>query len=288
MIIIDYSGIAIAAMFSNKGGMIDSDENLIRHLILNSIRSHNVKYRDEYGQLYIACDNNSWRKKYFKEYKANRKKNRESDSTDWEKVFDIMNKVKEELHLYSPYHVIDIPECEADDIIGVLTQLTQEFGCSEKVMIISNDKDFIQLQRYGNVKQFSPNQNKMFKHPKPLDYLMEHILRGDGGDGVPNVLSVDDTFVDVEKKQKQLRQTKIDEWKKEWNNLPNIMSIDEYRNFQRNQRVIDLEYIPDDVKNLIINHVAGLKKKTNLKMLNYLVKNRCRQLIECINDFFVK
>jgi hypothetical protein len=287
MIVLDFNGIVMAALFSNNGEAIKTcDEGLIRHIILNSIRANNVKYRNTYGEMYLACDWGSWRKNYFKEYKASRKTSRESSDVDWTKVFEILNKIREELVEYSPYHVLHIEGCEADDIIAQLVMSTQEFGCSEKVMIVSNDMDFIQLHRYHNVKQFAPNKGKMITDSNPDNYLMEHILRGDTGDGVPNVLSDDDTFV-TDKRQTPLRKNVMDEWKDHFYELDKYMSDKHYRNFQRNRTVIDLSYIPDDIKNKIDEAIAMLPKKTNMKMLNYLIKNRCHMLIDCVNDFFV-
>lgn len=52
---------------------------------------------------------------------------------------------------------------EADDIINSLVEYTQEFGNYEKVMIISGDKDFAQLQKYSNVDQYSPITKSLLK-----------------------------------------------------------------------------------------------------------------------------
>ena len=140
MILLDFNQIALSNIFIQKL----NEENMIRHMILNSIRMYNKKYRDEYGQMVICCDGmNTWRREYFPEYKANRKKHRETDdSQDWNEVFRVLDLVRTEIKEYLPYKVLHMDGCEADDIIGALTLKTQEFGQDEPIMIISSDKDF--------------------------------------------------------------------------------------------------------------------------------------------------
>ena len=284
MILIDFNQIALSNIIIQKL----NEEDIIRHMILNSIRMYNKKYRDEYGQLVICCDGmNTWRRDYFPEYKANRKKSRDDSGQDWNEIFRILNAVREEIKQYLPYKVIHLEGCEADDIIGALTLETQEFGKDEPIMIVSSDKDFIQLQKFNNVKQFSPMQKKLVKDTdgNPRTYLFNHIMRGDTGDGVPNVLSSDDTFI-TEKSQTPLRQTRIDDWLEKSDNLRNCMDENTYRNYQRNKKLIDLTEIPEDIKLNIINTFIEQPIAPNMKVLNYLIKKRCNQLIEVVEEFY--
>ena len=284
MILIDFNQIALSNIIIQKL----NEEDIIRHMILNSIRMYNKKYRDEYGQLVICCDGmNTWRRDYFPQYKANRKKSRDDSGQDWNEIFRILNTVREEIKQYLPYKVIHLEGCEADDIIGALTLETQEFGKDEPIMIVSSDKDFIQLQKFNNVKQFSPMQKKLVKDTdgNPRTYLFNHIMRGDTGDGVPNVLSSDDTFI-TEKSQTPLRQTRIDDWLEKSDNLRNCMDENTYRNYQRNKKLIDLTEIPEDIKLNIINTFIEQPIAPNMKVLNYLIKKRCNQLIEVVEEFY--
>ena len=284
MILIDFNQIALSNIIIQKL----NEEDIIRHMILNSIRMYNKKYRDEYGQLVICCDGmNTWRRDYFPQYKANRKKSRDDSGQDWNEIFRILNTVREEIKQYLPYKVIHLEGCEADDIIGALTLKTQEFGQDEPIMIISSDKDFIQLQKFKNVKQFSPMQKKLVKDKdgNPRTYLFNHIMRGDAGDGIPNVLSADDTFIS-DKNQSPLRQTRIDDWLEKSDNLRECMDDNTYRNYQRNKRLIDLTEIPEDVVQNIINNFIEQPIAPRMKVLNYLIKKRCNQLIEVVEEFY--
>lgn len=288
MVIVDYSGIAIASVFSQlKSDKVE--ESFIRHLILNTLRMYNVKYRAKYGRMILACDGGSWRKDVYPEYKAGRRKNREESSLDWTEIFRILNKVQDEIAEYLPYNIIKIHGCEADDVIATLVTSTQEFGQYEPVMIISADKDFIQLQKYDNVQQFSPMTKKMVSDKNPAKYLFEHIVRGDGGDGVPNILSADDVFVSGTR-QTPVTVKKIETWYNAYKtgSLQSVMDSNTYRNYMRNCKVIDLDQIPEDIKRNIEHTYNTLPQKGNGKVLNYLISNRCNQLVSCAEEFFVK
>ena len=282
MILLDYSQIALSNIIVQKL----NDENMIRHMILNSIRMYNKKYRNEYGQMVRCVDGmNTWRKEYFPLYKAHRKKNRAESGQDWNEIFRILNLIREEISQNLPYKVIHLEGCEADDVIGTLAMQTQEFGQHEPVMIISSDKDFIQLHKYNNVKQYSPIQKKMVTDSNPRTYCFEHICRGDKGDGIPNVLSPDNAIMD-EIRQTPMTKKKIQYWAENSDNLKDVMTHDEYRNYQRNTTLIDLAKIPETIQENVINTFNGQKVPMKMKVLNYLIKKRCNLLIESVEEFY--
>ena len=275
----DFSGIAVATIAVNKV----NDEQMLRHMMLNSVRMYNKKFRDQYGQMIICCDGaNNWRRGYFPQYKANRRKSRDESGFDWAEAFRIMHKVKEEIKENFPYKVIHLEGCEADDIIGTMVEHTQEFGQYEEVMIVSSDKDFLQLQKYNNVRQWSHILKKEIKDPHPKLNLIDKILSGDTGDGIPNVLSGDDTFVNGE------RQTPLSKKKKEamMQDLSEAvgLSAEWYRNYQRNQKLIDLTRTPQKLKNEIINDF-WITVFNQGKALPYLINNNMKQLIGSVEEF---
>ena len=286
MIIIDYSAIAIAAIFSQDRPQ-DIEEGLIRHMILNRVRQYNLKFREKYGQTVIACDGGSWRKQAFAQYKAGRKKTRDASPLDWKEFFRLINLVRTELDENFPYPVVYVDNAEADDIIAVLSKSTQEFGQNEPVVIISADKDFLQLHRYSNVKQFSPMKRDFITINDPLFYRFEHICKGDSSDGVPNVLSPDNTFTEG-LRQRPMRAKKILEWYESKDNLESVMDTETLRNFHRNRAVIDLDYIPTEIVDSIHKATAEQVSKPKKDVLNYLITNRCAMLVEAAQDFQTK
>lgn len=282
MIILDFNGIAISGVITQK---LEVNEDLIRHMILNSIRMYNKKFRDEYGQMVIACDNSTWRRDYFPNYKFKRRESREQSTMDWTEVFRIINSVREDLKEHFPYKVVSVAKAEADDIIGTLVLETQEFGKNESVMIVSADKDFVQLHKFNNVRQYSPMLKKFMVEKNPRTFLMEHIFKGDSGDGVPNILSPDNTFVDSIR-QSPVTKKKMDAWLEGIDNLESVMDADTYRNYVRNKKLIDLTETPDVVKQEIINNYESQSLTHKSRVLNYLIKKRCKMLIECVGDFY--
>jgi len=279
MIIIDYAAVAVSTILAQG---IDKNEDLSRHSILNAIRSHRNRFFAEYGELVICLEGrDNWRKKYFPNYKYKRAGVQEESSVDWNQLYVNMDKISDEISQNFPYKVVRVNECEADDIIAQLVETTQEFGNCEPVMIVSGDKDFAQLQRYPNVKQYSPVLKKYIKEKKPKQYLIEHILRGDRGDGVPNVLSPDNTFVD-DIRQRALTQKVLDKLIKD----PKSQGEDVYRNYIRNLTLIDLDKTPESIKEKILNTYNDIDPSKNKgKILNYLIKHRCKNLLESAGDF---
>ncbi len=280
MIIFDFNHIAIANLMEQIGSSrTPVEENLVRHMVLNSIRNNVKKFR-EYGEVIIACDNRHyWRREVFPNYKANRKKARDSSGHDWASIFECLNKVREELKQHSPYKVIDVDGAEADDIIGVLAR---KYSAHEKVMIISSDKDFVQLQSLPNVEQYSPTLKKFIKSDNPKSQLKELIITGDKGDGIPNILSADDCIVEGIR-QKSITKNRLEEMMNK--NLSTDGSEDIKRNWSRNQVLIDLSFIPDKVATGVISRYEETKPATKQQFMNYMITNRLKNLLEVIDEF---
>jgi hypothetical protein len=282
MIIFDYQQVAISNLMEQIGSSKEAvDENLLRHMILNTIRTYVKKFRDSHGpEIVIACDNyNYWRKEYFPNYKASRKKNREASGHDWASIFESLNKIKEELKQHSPYKVLDIESVEADDIIGVLAV---KYSPQQKIMILSSDKDFVQLQRFNNVEQYSPILKKIISEKNPERQLKELIIRGDRNDGIPNILSSDDIFVSGGR-QKPITEAKLSVW---MNQSPKEFCDEKmYINYIRNENLIDLTKIPVIIQEKILNSYENSNGKSKQEFMNYLISKRLKNLVEIANEF---
>lgn len=293
MILIDYSQVIISNLMAEIGTRTDIpiDVNLLRHMVINTIRSHKLKFEGEYGEVVIACDSkNYWRKQIFPYYKANRKKVREESKLDWAAIFDAINLIKVELKTIFPYKVIEVEGTEADDVIAsiVYWSLTNDmaegtlFPSPRPLLIISGDHDFNQLQRYKHVKQFSPIQKKFIRLDTSADKtVLEHIIRGDKGDGIPNVFSADDSIVTGER-QKSVSSKKLEEWLNDPSTMPTDATF--LRNFHRNRALVDLSLIPHDIQERIINTFTTYPVKDKSQLLNYLISNRMKQMIEHIEE----
>ena len=253
------------------------DESMVRHMILNSIRMYRKEHNSEYGEVVLTWDSkHSWRRDYFPEYKASRRKGREESDLDWNEIFGTLNKIRSEIKKNFPYKYLEVFGAEADDIIGFLCEETRD----EKIMIISGDKDFIQLQKYPNVTQWSPITKKQVNGFDPTIYLKEHILKGDTSDGVPNVLSPDKTFVDG-LRQRPLSRKKIQSWL----NSVEDCNDEVKRNYQRNLTLIDLSKTPEELKNQIRLEYNNAPHGDRSKLLNYFMIYKLKELTENIGEF---
>ena len=284
MVLVDFNGLAIGSIMGQLSRGEELSENLVKHIIINNLRIYRNKYKEaDYGKIVIACDSYSWRKDVFPEYKAARKANRATDKHDWPLIFDLIESTLDDLRENFPYAVIKIDSAEADDIIGALTVHKADFG-GEDVVIISADKDFIQLQQYGHVEQWSPMFNKMIKEDNPRRYLFEHLLKGDSGDGVPNANSHDDVFT-TGSRQTPMTQKAIDKYWDNRDDLEMIMKPNVFRNFMRNVQMIDLTNTPDGIREEAINKYENYVYPTRTNILTYLVEHRMKMLVDCAAEF---
>ena len=286
MILIDMNQVCISNLMMQIGSkrQNDVDENLVRHMVLNSLRMYRSRFYKEYGELVLCYDSKKyWRREFFPNYKYNRKKDREASGLDWNLIFETLNNIRDEIRDNFPYKVLDVEGAEADDCIAtVVDYISKTPTAFEKVLVLSGDKDFIQLQKHNFVKQFSPVQKKFLNGQDPHLYIKEHIMKGDRSDGIPNFLSSDNTFVD-ELRQKPLAKKKIENW---IGLEPEDFCTEEMlRNYQRNKTLIDLECIPDVLKEKILLEYLKPPKGERSKLLNYFINKRLKNLMNDIGDF---
>ena len=283
MILVDLNQVLISNYMAQTRGQKAPNIDMFRHMVLNSIRGYNLKFKEEYGTQILCADSaNPWRRDYFPNYKYQRKQVRletQETSDKWDDLFDIITEVKHEIAENFPYMVLSVDNSEADDIIAILCR--EAHNNKEKVMIVSGDKDFIQLHKYEEVNQYSPIQKKFIKDEDPKRYLHEQIIKGDRSDGVPNILSDDNVFVTGEKQQ-PIHKKRLQEWA-ELDNIP-LGSITRL-NYQRNKKLIDLDEIPLAIQEDIINTYRSYEVPDSSKLLQYFIDHKLKNLMSNINDF---
>ena len=283
MILVDLNQVMISNMMAQIGNHknMPIDENMLRHMILNTLRSNRMKFKDEFGELVICADDkNFWRKEIYPYYKANRKKSRDKSELDWSSIFNALNKIRSELREFFPYRLIQIETAEADDIIATIVhQEGTELNTGEPILVLSGDKDYIQLHKYANVKQYDPTRKRWITHSSPEKYLYEHIIKGDAGDGVPNILSPDNCLV-IGQRQRPITKKRLEEWQD-----INTMDEEVKRNYMRNKALIDLEQIPERITSQILEAWNAEENRNRSQLLNYFIKNKLKHLMESISDF---
>lgn len=285
MILVDFQQVMLSNMLYQLGKHTNApiDESMFRHMIIESLRSYRSKFKAEYGEMIICCDNkNYWRKKLFPFYKAKRKEAQDKSELDWNAIYQFMNKIKQEIKENFPYRVIEIEGVEADDIIASITKQNYDDMTHEKILVLSRDKDFIQLQKYSHVKQYDPITAEWIKHDNPSLYLKEHIIRGDRGDGIPNFLSPDDVFM-TEARQKPVSKKNLEVWLKQ---LPEeFCDENTLKQYNRNAALIDFGKIPQDIHDSIMKEFHNQGGKTRENLMNYFIQHRLRNLMSSIGDF---
>ena len=301
MILVDYSQVALAAILTFQRELKGDEsevKNLIRHVTLSTLKSYKKKYGNEYGELVICCDGRKyWRREVFEHYKANRKKMRDNSDLDWHLIFDTLNEMRIDIAENFPWRVVHVDRAEADDIIAVMTEWAQSADLvqqglveePQKILILSSDKDFKQLQlapfSSGNVRQWSPMQKKFINATQQeiIEHKIQHIVKGDTGDGVPNILSKDDVFI-TEERQKPVSAKRLKDFID--NGFIACRTDEERRNWKRNATLVDFQYIPDAVKSDVIGtYLSNKPKGDKMKVMNYLIEHRCRLLLDEIEEF---
>jgi hypothetical protein len=296
MIIMDFSQVILGSIMVNLKNEAKSDNpdgrNMIKHLFFSSLLSFKKKFKDK--EMIIACDDRHyWRRDFFPHYKGHRKEGRDKSVHDWDFIFEVIEELKQDIRDNFPYKLIQVPGAEADDVIAVLCKYLQTndlekvglFDDEPKpITIISADGDFVQLQKYKNVKQYSSMQKKMVVPKMSLqDFMIEHIVRGDAGDAIPNILSPDNAIVD-HIRQTPIKQKLLDNFK--ISVIAGDIEGDMKRNYIRNKTLIDFDCIPDDIYNSVVKEYESYELKGNrTKILNYMMRNKMKHMMENLSDF---
>jgi hypothetical protein len=296
MILVDYSQVALSNILSFQRELKGTDsevKNLTRHVVLSTLKSYKKKYGKEYGEMVICCDGRKyWRRDVFPHYKAGRKKARDNSDLNWTLIFDTMSEIRDDIAKHFPYKVIHLEHSEADDVIAVLAKWTQDndliteglFEEPQKVLILSSDGDFIQLQKWDNINQYSPMQKKQIKANQREVYekYITHVVKA-GDDGIPNILSPDDIFVQGVR-QKSISAKRLEEFIEK--GFDACRNDDERRNWHRNVQLIDFEQIPKHVsKDIIDTYVNSKPTGDKMAIMSYLIENKCRLLLDELEDF---
>jgi len=281
MILVDLNQVLISNLMAQTRGKSDIKPNkeMIRHMVINSLRGFNLKFKEQYGTMVLCADaGDPWRRDIYPNYKHARRKGRVDSATDWDNIFSCITEIKNEIAENFPYIMMYIEKAEADDIIGALVFN----NTNTPIMIISGDKDFIQLQSNTNVKQYSPIQ-KVFvgEGLDPKKFLHEQIIKGDRSDGIPNILSPDDIFLTGEK-QRPINKKRLEEWA----NVSNIpLGSETSKYYERNKQLIDLSCMPKELERTIINTYREYKIPNRSKLLPYFMQHKLKALMTNIGDF---
>jgi len=289
MILIDNNQVLLGSLFAlTKGDAAQFSEDLLRHTVLNIYRTYRQKFRDA-GEIVLCHEGGRcWRNSVFPQYKQNRAKAKASSDVDWKAIYKMIDGIREEIRDVFPYRHMRVQGAEADDVIATLTKHT---SANEQVIIVSSDKDFQQLQIYPNVRQWSPVTKGFVVCKNPTEFLVNHILSGDSGDGIPNILSDDDCFVTDGKRQTPLTGKKSAAIQEQilvvGNRFDVIATMPDKvkRNWDRNRCMVDFRYIPVELEQSILQRYADSTPARKGNILSYLMEHKMRNLVEVVSEF---
>ena len=206
------------------------------HLATSSLLNTRMLFIQKYGELVLTTEGRDlWRKKFYSDYKAQRKKVRDESEINFPEFFKVVDKLNDFIDKSTPIRLVSEPAAEGDDIIAVLAK---EYHLNQPILIDSVDHDFIQLLAYPNVTLRNPMKKTFTPAPPCIEtFKLEHIICGDKGDNVPNIFygtQYTDTFI---KHLKSIGITETDPCKLEAIDGDFIQKVyDEYNVYKTNRK----------------------------------------------------
>lgn len=289
MILLDINQLAIATIMVSLRLSKESSPDLTttRKRVLKSVGHYKSQWKHRFGETVICTDDiKYWRREIFPYYKASRKISRASSKFDWNHIHYQIGQIISDLRDHFPIKVLRVEGAEADDIIGSLCAEYGHYGPprgGEEILVVSGDKDMAQLLRYTNVYVYHPSKSMFVTNMNPAKTLHEHILRGDRGDGIPNFLSDQDTFITPGKKQKPIFETAMADW---LNKAPEEFCTEaQLANYRRNELLIDLTKIPSDIRTACVDAYRNTTPSAGSNLQGYFVKNGLASLISDVQQF---
>ena len=293
MILVDYSGSIFAAISVelNRNMGMKTDIDFLRHLVLKQLKSYHRKFHEDYGEMVVCldCRTGNWRKELFPAYKHQRKQKRIDSGIDWDKIFKDVNTITEEFKKELPYKFVYVDNLEADDIIAILTKLAPEIseqdmlgGMKYPVLIVSNDKDYKQLHKYPYVKQYFPKKQSIGREENPEFALQELIIHGDKSDGIPNIRSDKNIFMEEGRRQTSISTEFMRRFLKEGTEY---LSTFEKERYEFNKMLISFDEIPSKYEQEVISEYQKEKKFNRFNLMQYFARHRLNELIKCLEDF---
>ena len=276
MILADMSNLAITALqeAGSGGNPMIITEQTIRHVVLKKIYDVYKKIGTHH-ELVLACDGKDYfRKDLFSYYKANRVKN--NDCFDWDDFRYHYPIFKAELPYYFPFKLLEIDKVEGDDIINCITDWEIANG-NRHIIIASSDTDDLQIsERYPNwVEQYSFKKRGYITCADYNYSLKQHIIEGDKGDGIPNIMSDDDTYMNPAKRSKTLTKKRRDQFEIE---IPEEFQA----NYERNKSLVDMSQIPDHYRQAIIEEYLKPMPPKEDSIYKYCIKYKLARLMKFI------
>lgn len=299
-------------------GDIDMRVGMSLHILFASMRK---AVRDFQGDHVVIClEGRSWRKDFYKPYKANRQvvaAQRSQREVDDDKLFfEAFNDAIKFLNDRTNCSVLHCPQAEADDLIAIWCQSHPE----DQHVIISSDSDFCQLLA-PNVRQFNGVTNELItldgvfniqgKNPKPVidsktgeqkrfdpEYeLFLKCVRGDSSDnifsaypgarlkGTKNKTGILEAFEDRHNGGYNYNNFMLQRWTDHEGQEHRVRDA-----YERNRVLIDLTMQPEDIRTqckTVIREAVNKPRvsQVGIHFMKFCAKWNLQKMSENPNDF---
>lgn len=289
VMIIDISNISVATLMNNfkPANQNDISLSIVRHLVLDTLRNNVVKFKGEYPEIVIAFDDNKyWRRSKAWYYKKKRSIDHENSDWDWDRLNSFLHPTFDEIRTVMPYKGIRVDFAEADDVIGVVTKDAVAKG--KRVLIVSADTDFIELQKYSGVRQWSPTLKKWVKpkYGSPRNDLRMKIIKGDKKDSIACIKARSDYILSKVEGERApaIRASELEIWLDAVD--PTTEMPPEWAaRYKENEILRDFDFIPKDIADSILEAYNSPKLGSKSKMETYFMENKLKRMFEKLSDF---
>lgn len=272
VLLIDFSNLAMRCLFSLPFDPLDENFNRWKILMMGSLKKTLIKFNPD-KVIFCLEGHNNWRKLVYTDYKANRVYGPPTDANhiDFDIFFGEMQRFIESFSTFlTNAQFLSVDRCEADDLIGVIVKSHPEWN----ITCQSSDRDFYQLYKYSNYKQYDGIKKKIIEVLDPKMYLLEKVITGDAGDNVPKLK----TGIGQKRAAAIINSSDgLDEWLKK-ENLE--------KEFERNMKLISFDCIPEEISfniNKAVNDWNSIPFDPK-KTMNFLIENK---LTAMFDDFEV-
>ena len=182
-----------------------------------------------------------------------------------------------------------VDNLEADDVIALLAKNAPEIAEKDvfgdmlhPVLIVSNDKDYKQLHKYPYVKQYFPKKQTIGREENPEFALQELIIHGDKSDGIPNIRSDKNIFMEEGRRQTSISTEFMRRFLKEGTDY---LSTFEKERYEFNKMLISFDEIPSKYEQEVISEYQKEKKFSRFNLMQYFARHKLKEMIDRIGEF---
>ena len=268
VVLIDVSNLTMRCLFSQMPGPEEQEFSIFKLTFMASF----MKLLKTLEPERVIClqDSESWRKQVYPEYKANRAAKREQSVVNFDVFFPVLEKfINDIADSFKNIPFVKIPYAEADDCIATIVKNHPDWD----IINVSSDRDFYQLFKYPNYRQWDAMKHTFIEGLDPDVELMVKILTGDSSDNIPGLKR----GIGPKRALKIINED-VNQW------IENEKLQPEY---ERNMKLISFDCIPKEIElaiNDVINNLTYGEPDTK-KYFKFIQMSGLAELMNTFTDY---